>query len=67
MPPGAARDDTGLSEFLLPYEAVRTAADPDAALMAFLTSTYEAAANAGRWDRTMLECELGEPRRPRPI
>jgi hypothetical protein len=65
--PAAARYDTGLGEFLLPYETVRTAADPDAELMAFLTSTYAAAADAGRWDRAGLECELGQPRRPRPI
>jgi len=41
--------------FLLPYEAVRRAADPDGALLAFLQSTYEAAAELGEWDRTALE------------
>jgi hypothetical protein len=65
--PAEARFDTGLGEFLLPYEAVRRAADPDAALLAFLSSTYAAAADAGRWDREALECAPGEPRRPRPI
>ena len=64
--PEAARFDAGLGEFILPYEAVRTAADPDAALMAFLSSTYAAAADAAKWDRRALECELGQPGRPRP-
>ncbi|OZM70209.1 hypothetical protein CFN78_26170 [Amycolatopsis antarctica] len=42
-------------QFLLPYEAVRTAADPDAALTRFLHDTYEAAAQHGGWDRASLE------------
>jgi hypothetical protein len=42
-------------EFILPYEAVRTAADPDAALLDFLQSTYEAAADCAQWDRAALE------------
>jgi hypothetical protein len=54
-----------LGEFLLPYESVRAAADPDAALLAFLQSTYEAAALAANWDRAALECALGSPRVPR--
>jgi hypothetical protein len=49
--PGAATFHEGLGEFVLPYEAVRTAADPDAALLAFLESTYEAAADLATWDR----------------
>jgi hypothetical protein len=65
--PAAARFDPALGEFLLPYEAVRTAPDPDAALAAFLRSTYEAAADLGRWDRAALECDEGRPRRPRPV
>src|SRR4029077_8872728 len=40
-----------MGEFLLPYEAVRTAADPEAALLDFLQSTYEAAAECAGWDR----------------
>ncbi|MGH7206007.1 MAG: DUF5996 family protein [Nitrospiraceae bacterium] len=44
-----------LREFLLPYDAVRTAKSPDAALLAFLQSTYEAAATLGKWDRAALE------------
>ncbi|MGA2530179.1 MAG: DUF5996 family protein [Acidimicrobiales bacterium] len=43
------------AEFLLPYEAVRKAADPDAILLEFLQSTYEAAANCAKWDRPALE------------
>jgi len=39
-----------MQEFILPYEAVRQADDPDAMLLAFLQSTYEAAANLGHWD-----------------
>jgi hypothetical protein len=50
-----------LGEFILPYDAVRTAAEPDQALLDFLQSTYEAAANAAGWDRDALECTLGRP------
>ncbi|PQD99436.1 hypothetical protein CYL16_18725 [Mycobacterium sp. EPG1] len=42
-------------QFLLPYEAVRQAADPDRALMEFLQGTYEAGAILGNWDRDALE------------
>ena len=56
-----------LGEFILPYDAMRAAPDPERALMEFLQSTYEAAADLGRWDRAALECALGEPGRPRPI
>ena len=56
-----------LGEFVLPYEAVRSADDPDAALIAFLQSTYDAAAELGRWDRKALDCAIGEPRRPRAL
>jgi hypothetical protein len=56
--PPAAAYDAGLGEFVLPYEAVRTAADPAATLLAFLQSTYDAAARSGGWDRTGLEREL---------
>ena len=65
--PAGARFDAALGEFLLPYEAVRTAADPEAALLAFLQSTYEAATDLGAWDRAALEREEGEPGRPPPI
>ena len=53
--------------FILPYDAVRSAPDPRRALLEFLQSTYEAAANAGKWDRAALECALGEPGQPRPV
>lgn len=53
--PAEAHWDDGLSEFVLPYEVVRTAADPDAVLLAFLQSTYAAAADAAAWDRAALE------------
>ena len=42
-------------EFILPYEAVRTAESPDEKLLAFLQSTYEAAATLSKWDRNSLE------------
>jgi hypothetical protein len=63
--PEPARFDQDLAEFVLPYEAVRSAADPDAALLAFLESSYAAAADLGGWDRAALECDLGRPRVPR--
>jgi len=53
--PAAAFYQREMREFILPYEQVRTAADPDEALLGFLQSTYEAAAEAGRWDRAALE------------
>jgi hypothetical protein len=56
-----------LGEFILPYDAVRKAPDPNATLLAFLQSTYVAAAETGKWNRAELECELGEPRTPRPV
>lgn len=59
--PDAARYDDTLGEFLLPYEAVRTADDPDAMLLDFLDSTYAAAADAAAWDRASLECPRGTP------
>jgi len=63
--PDAAFWHDGLSEFVLPYDAVQSAADPDEALLAFLVSTYEAAADLGGWDRDLLECAHGQPRRVR--
>lgn len=53
--PAAAYYDDTLKEFLLPYEAVRTAADPSGYLLEFLQSTYEAAADCAGWDRPALE------------
>ncbi|CAN5386868.1 DUF5996 family protein [soil metagenome] len=65
--PGGATFDAALGEFLLPYDAVRGAADPDAALLAFCRSSYDAAATLGAWDRASLECPLGQPRVPRVV
>ncbi|MBI2261982.1 MAG: hypothetical protein HYU62_10025 [Caulobacterales bacterium] len=65
--PAQARFDPELGEFLLPYDAVRTAPDPDAALLSFLQSTYEAAADLAGWDRAALECEEGLQGRPRRV
>jgi len=65
--PEGAYFDTALGEFVLPYDAVRRAEDPEATLMAFLESTYRAAAELGGWERNLLECDTGIPRRPRPL
>ena len=51
---------------ILPYEAVRSADDPEATLLSFLNSTYEAAASLGDWDRTQ-ECSQGQKGRVLPI
>lgn len=62
--PGEAHFDSKLGEFLLPYDAVRGADDPDAVLLRFLQSTYDAAANAGHWDRAALEIARGQIGKP---
>jgi hypothetical protein len=64
--PGAAAFNATLGEFLLPYEVVRTAPDPDATLMGFLQSTYRAAAQATEWEAA-LECAPGIAGVPRPL
>jgi Family of unknown function (DUF5996) len=64
--PGA-HFDTTLGEFILPYEMVARAREPDALLLDFLSTTYAAAAETGGWDRAALDCPLGVPRRVRPI
>jgi hypothetical protein len=46
---------------------VRTAREPDSALMDFLQSTYKAAADLAKWDRKMLECDLGEAGKVRMV
>ncbi len=56
-----------LHEFVLPYDAVRKAENPERALMEFLTSTYDAAASLGKWDRAALDCAVGVPGKPRAI
>ncbi len=48
-----------LGEFVLPCEVVRRAPDPDATLLSFLQSTYDAAADLGGWDRSALERRPG--------
>jgi hypothetical protein len=53
--PAAAFYSADLSEFILPYAAVREAASPEADLRAFLTTTYDAAARLAAWDRATLE------------
>ena len=53
--PSEAFYDKGISEFLLPYEVVRTSDSRDEVLLNFLQSTYEAAATCGNWDRRALE------------
>ena len=65
--PKAAFYSEELREFILPYDAVRTAESPDEMLLEFLQSTYEAAASAGNWDRAALECPLGEAGVPRVV
>jgi hypothetical protein len=59
-PTATIRPDAGfyhdvMHEWILPYDAVRTAADPDAAALDFFQSTYDAAATLGSWDRASLE------------
>jgi len=53
--PTAARWELALGEFVLPYDEMRQAADPDAALLDFFQSTYAAAADLGDWPRAELE------------
>jgi hypothetical protein len=58
--PASAFFSESLGEFILPYDAMRVVAKPDDMLLEFLQTTYEAAANAARWDRAALECALGQ-------
>jgi len=53
--PNEAFYHTEMKEFLLPYNVVRSANSPDEVLLAFLQSTYEAAATRAKWDRNALE------------
>jgi hypothetical protein len=59
--------DEKLEEFILPYETVRTAADPEGLVLDFLARTYEAAADAAHWDRAHLDCPPGVAGRVRPL
>jgi Family of unknown function (DUF5996) len=62
-----AHFDATLGEFILPYDTVRGAANPDALLLDFLSTTYAAAAEAGGWNRAALECPIGVPGRVRQV
>jgi hypothetical protein len=53
--PSSASYNTTMREFVLPYEAVRTARSPDETLLEFAQSTYDAASMLGKWDRAALE------------
>jgi Family of unknown function (DUF5996) len=64
VPPSEAFYSGELGEFIFPYDAMRSGSDPESALLAFLQSTYEAAASLGRWDRTALEKPEGQLGRP---
>jgi hypothetical protein len=55
MSPKEAFYSAEMSEFILPYDVVRRADKPEEMLLAFLHSTYYAAANLGKWDRSSLE------------
>ena len=63
---GAAFDPK-LGEFILPYDVVRAASDPDALLLDFLATSYAAAADCGKWDRAALECAMGAPGKVRLV
>lgn len=62
--PADAFFDAGFGDFILPYDAVRSSRDPDAAVLEFLESTYAAGADLGGWDRTMLEPAVHPDRPP---
>ena len=64
--PADAEWSTAMGEWLLPYDAVRSAADPEAMLLRFLQSSYRATADLAQWPAD-LECEPGVPRRPRRV
>lgn len=53
--PAAAVYNRELADFILPYEAVRSAPSPDDAVLDFYQSAYEAAADLARWDRAALD------------
>lgn len=65
--PSEAYFHADLGEFLLPYDAVRNADDPDEMLLDFLQSTYDAAARLANWERESLECPRGAPRVVRAV
>ncbi|MBV9569543.1 MAG: hypothetical protein JO172_15545 [Hyphomicrobiales bacterium] len=59
--------DAKLGEYILRYDELRGATDPDAVLLDFLSTTYAAAADCGHWDRAALECLFGIPAKVRPM
>ena len=63
MPDGAFYHPE-LREFVLPYEQVRTAPDPERLLLDFFDRTYAAAADQGQWDRKALERKQGRTATP---
>jgi hypothetical protein len=63
--PAGAFFDERWGEYLLPYDAVRTASDPDQAVLEFLRSVYETGANLAGWDRRSLEPAVDPGRPPR--
>jgi hypothetical protein len=65
--PSGAYFDEKLGEFMLPYDTVRAATDPDGLVLDFLARTYESAADAAGWDRARLDCPLGVAGRVRPL
>lgn len=65
--PETAKFDAALGEFVLPYDVVRLASDPEETLRSFLESTYRAVASLAGWNVPNLECPTGVPRRPRPL
>jgi hypothetical protein len=65
--PDEAFFDEKSGEFILPYNTVRNASDPDQTLLGFLETTYDAAARLAKWDRKSLESPLGQIGVPRPL
>jgi hypothetical protein len=59
--------EQGLGEFILPYDTVRKASNPEALLLDFLMVTYQAAAETGHWDRAALDCPFGVAGQVRPL
>jgi hypothetical protein len=57
VPPEGAYYDRTLSEFVLPYETVRTSSSPHHAILSFVEGTYAAAATLANWDRAALESD----------
>lgn len=58
--PAAASYNTAMREWILPYDAVRTAADPDATVLEFFQRTYEAAADLAGWNKALERAALAD-------